>query len=192
MTPTQTMNLTNNFIIAMPNLSDPFFEKTVSYICQHTDQGAMGLTINHPTDISFSYFLSQLGITLEEESLTSTPIYLGGPIETQHGFILHSNDIEPSNSPQTLKINDSISLSSSKDILLAIAKGEGPSKFLITLGYAGWVKDQLEHEIQQNSWLNVASNNDIIFSTPANKRWERAASQLGIDINLISGDIGHG
>ncbi len=189
---TQTMNLTNNFIIAMPGLSDPVFEKTVSYICQHSAQGAMGLTINHPIDISFSYFLSQLSITLEKESLASTPIYLGGPIETQNGFILHTNDMELSDSPQSLKINDSISLSSSKEILQMIAKGKGPSQFLITLGYAGWVKDQLEYEIQQNTWLNVISNNDIIFSTPANKRWERAALQLGIDINLISGDIGHG
>lgn len=185
------MNLTNNFIIAMPSLSDPIFEKTVSYICQHTSQGAMGLTINHPIEISFRYFLSQLDITLEEDSLASTPIYLGGPIQTQHGFILHSNDIELPDSSQSLKINDAISLSSSKDILYAIAKGKGPSKFLITLGYAGWIKDQLEQEILQNSWLNVVSNNDIIFSTPASKRWEKAASQLGIDINLISGDIGH-
>lgn len=185
------MNLTNNFIIAMPGLVDPMFEKSVSYICQHTEQGAMGLTINRPTDISFSHFLSQLDIPLTDETLAATPIYLGGPVETGHGFILHSNDTDPGTWSQTLKINDSISLSSSKDILTAIAKGEGPSHFLITLGYAGWSKDQLENEIQQNSWLNVVADNDIIFNTASNKRWEKAAMKLGIDINLISGDIGH-
>lgn len=185
------MNLTNNFIIAMPGLADPVFEKSVSYICQHTEQGAMGLTINRPTDITFSHFLSQLDIPLTDETLASTPIYLGGPVETGHGFILHSNDTELNSWSQTLKINDDISLSSSKDILTAIAKGEGPSYFLITLGYAGWSKNQLEHEMQQNSWLNVVADNDIIFSTPSEKRWEKAALKLGIDINLISGDIGH-
>jgi len=186
------MNLTNNFIIAMPGLADPVFEKSVSYICQHTSQGAMGLTINRPIDISFSYFLSKLDIPLEDKSLASTPIYLGGPIETEHGFILHSNDGEASSNSQTLKINNDISLSSSKDILAAIARGEGPTQYLITLGYAGWIKDQLEYEMQQNSWLNVLADSNIIFSTPFKKRWEKAAQKLGIDINLISGDIGHG
>ncbi len=185
------MNLTNNFIIAMPGLADPIFEKSVSYICRHTDQGAMGLTINHPIDISFSHFLSQLDIPLKDETLAATPIYLGGPVETGHGFILHSNDTEPGNWSQTLKINDDISLSSSKDILTAIANGEGPADFLITLGYAGWSKDQLENEMQQNSWLNVLADSDIIFNTPSEKRWQKAAMKLGIDINLISGDIGH-
>ncbi len=185
------MNLTNNFIIAMPGLADPIFEKSVSYICRHTEQGAMGLTINRPTDISFSHFLSQLDIPLMDETLAATPIYLGGPVETRHGFILHSNDAGQDNWSQTLKINENISLSSSKDILTAIANGEGPADFLITLGYAGWSKDQLETEMQQNSWLNVIADSDIIFNTPSEKRWQKAAMKLGIDINLISGDIGH-
>lgn len=185
------MNLTNNFIIAMPGLADPAFEKSVSYICQHTEHGAMGLTINRPTNINLSQFLSQLDIPLTDKTLLSTPIYMGGPVETGHGFILHSNDTELGSWSQTLKINDDISLSSSKDILIAIASGEGPSHFLITLGYAGWSKDQLENEMLQNSWLNVVADNDIIFSTPSEKRWSKAAMKLGIDINLISADIGH-
>lgn len=185
------MNLTNNLIIAMPGLADPIFEKSVSFICQHTEQGAMGLTINHPTNITFSELLSQLDIPLTEASLTSIPIYLGGPIETGHGFILHSNDAKLDSWTQTLKINDDLSLSSSKDILIAIANGKGPSNFLITLGYAGWGKGQIEKEMEQNSWLNVTADNDIIFHTPTEKRWESAAMKLGIDINLISGDIGH-
>lgn len=185
------MNLTNNLIIAMPGLADPLFKKSVSFICQHTEQGAMGLTINHPTNIIFSELLSQLNIPLTDDSLASTPVYMGGPVETGHGFILHTNDTDLETWTQTLRINDHISLSSSKDILLAIASGKGPSNFLITLGYAGWGKGQIEREMVENSWLNVSADNDIIFNTPSEKRWESAAMKLGIDINLISGDIGH-
>jgi putative transcriptional regulator len=184
------MNLTNHFIIAMPGLADPMFEKSVSFICQHTEQGAMGLTINRPTDILFSEFFSQLNIPLKDDSLASLPVYLGGPVETGHGFILHSNDSGHTWN-QTLKINKHISLSSSKDILIAIANGEGPSHYLVTLGYAGWGSGQIEQEMEQNSWLNVPANNDIIFNTPYDKRWESAALSLGIDIHLISGDVGH-
>ncbi len=190
------MNLTSHFIIAMPGLADPMFEKTVSFICQHNEQGAMGLTINRPIGISFSELLSQLNIPLEDSKLASTPIYLGGPVETGHGFVLHSNDTkkQPAHQndwEQTLSINKHISLSSSKDILTAIAKGEGPTDFLIILGYSGWTSGQIESEIQDNSWLNVPADNDIIFNTPFSRRWESAAMKMGIDINLISSDIGH-
>lgn len=183
------MNLTNNFIIAMPGLADPMFEKSVSYICQHNEKGAMGLTINHPTNLSLSELLSQLGIPLVDESMASLPVYLGGPVEMGHGFVLHSNDA--ASWRQTIKINDDISLSSSKDILIAIANGEGPSDFLITLGYAGWSGGQIEREMEENSWLNAPAEKDIIFNTPYEKRWELAAMSLGVDIHLISGDIGH-
>lgn len=185
------MNLTNHFIIAMPGLADPMFHKSVSFICQHTDEGAMGLTINHPTDIPFSELLSQLNIPLTDEKLASLPVYLGGPVETGHGFILHTNEGGFDHWKQTMKINDHISLSSSKDILIAIANGEGPSDFLIMLGYAGWGSGQIEREMEENSWLNVPADNDIIFNTPYDKRWESAALSLGVDIHLISGDIGH-
>ncbi|MCU7836431.1 MAG: YqgE/AlgH family protein [gamma proteobacterium symbiont of Taylorina sp.] len=184
------MNLTNHFIIAMPGLADPMFEKSVSFICQHNEHGAMGLTINRPTDITFVELLSQLNIPLEDSSIGSTPVYLGGPVETGHGFILHSNHDKKS-WQQTLSINEHISLSSSKDILTAIAKGEGPADYLIILGYSGWISGQIEKEIQENSWLNTPADNDIIFHTPFNKRWENAAMKIGIDIHLISSDIGH-
>ena len=184
------MNLTNNFIIAMPGLADPLFEKSVSFICQHNDYGAMGLTINHPTDISFVELLAQLNIPIEDKSISSTPVYLGGPVATSHGFILHANSNDKT-WDQTLHINEQLSLSSSKDILTAIAKGEGPEDYLIILGYAGWVKGQIEKEIQENSWLNVIADNEIIFHTPSAKRWEKAASRMGVDINLISSDVGH-
>jgi len=188
------MNLTNNLIIAMPGLADPMFEKTVSFICQHTDQGAMGITINRPTDISFSQLLSQLNIQLDDSLASvfaSTPVYLGGPVETGHGFILHSNDTNSDGWAQTLRINEQISLSSSKDILQAIALGNGPSEYLVTLGYAGWGSGQIENEMTENSWLNVPADNKIIFQTPFEKRWESAALKLGVDIHLISNDIGH-
>ena len=135
--------------------------------------------------------VSPFQVKAETASLASTPVYMGGPVETGHGFILHTNDTELETWTQTLRINDQISLSSSKDILFAIASGKGPSNFLITLGYAGWGKGQIEREMLENSWLNVSADNDIIFNTPSEKRWESAARKLGIDINLISGDIGH-
>lgn len=190
------MNLTNNFIIAMPGLADPMFEKTVSFICQHNEHGAMGLTINRPIDIAFSELLSQLNIPLEDSKLASTPIYLGGPVETGHGFVLHANDtnkLTPQQNvwEQSLSINKHISLTSSKDILTAIARGEGPEDFLIVLGYSGWTSGQIEVEMQQNSWLNVAADNEIIFHTPFSQRWESAAMKIGIDIKLMSSDIGH-
>ncbi len=185
------MNLTNNLIIAMPGLADPLFEKSVSFICQHTDNGAMGLTINHPTNINFAKLLEQLEIPLDKDSLADIPVYLGGPVETGHGFILHSNDCEQKIWNQTLRINDDFSLSSSQDILKAIAGGNGPSDFLITLGYAGWGRGQIEKEMEENSWLNVQADRELLFNTPSEQRWESAAKKLGIDINLISGDIGH-
>lgn len=184
------MNLTNHFIIAMPGLTDPLFEKSVSLICQHNEQGAMGLTINNPTDITFETFLSQLDIPLENKSIGQTPVYLGGPVETGHGFILYANNTDQ-NWEQTIAVNEHLSLSSSKDILTAIAKGNGPSDYLIILGYSGWHGGQIEKEIQENSWLNVPADNDIIFQTPINQRWENAAMKIGIDIHLISSEIGH-
>jgi len=199
------MDLTNHFIIAMPGLSDPLFAKTVNYICQHDSQGAMGLTINHPIDIPFSELLSQLNIPLKNSTLASTQIYQGGPVETGHGFILHTNEFtvkknEVANriennktdyASQTLKINDYLSVSSSIEILNAIAQDEGPNKFLIALGYSGWGAGQLEREMSENAWLHVPADQHIIFDTPDNLRWESAAKQMGIDIHLISSESGH-
>ncbi len=189
------MNLTNHLIIAMPGLMDPMFEKSVSFICQHTEKGAMGLTINRPVEVSFGKLLKQLDIPVKTQTLSEhfagIPVYLGGPVDTEHGFVLHSSENRSASWGQSLKINDKLSLSSSKDILQAIADGEGPDNFLVTLGYAGWSEGQIEREMQENSWLNVPADNDILFNTPSEQRWERAAEKLGIDIHLISGDIGH-
>ncbi len=189
------MNLTNHLIIAMPGLADPMFEKSVSFICQHTDKGAMGLTINRPLEVTFADLLKQLDIPLKNDTLSSrfasTPVFLGGPVETEHGFVLHSSKHASDSWGQSLKINDDLSLSSSRDILNAIASGEGPDRFLVALGYAGWSEGQIEREMQENSWLNVPADNEILFNTPYEQRWESAAMKLGIDIHLISGDIGH-
>ncbi len=189
------MNLTNHFIIAMPGLVDPMFEKSVSFICQHTAKGAMGLTINRPIEVSFAELLKQLDIPVTNGSLSerfaNTNVYLGGPVDTEHGFVLHSNENHSDAWGQSLEISDKLSLSSSKDILKAIANGEGPDNFLVTLGYAGWSEGQIEREMQENSWLNVPTDNDILFNTPFEQRWESAARKLGIDIHLISADIGH-
>ena len=214
------MDLTNHFIIAMPGLADPSFSKTVSYICQHDSQGAMGLTINRPLDIAFDELLTQLNIPLDNRSLAATPIYQGGPVDTTHGFILHSNEFNvpkdkagdpekhinssiennlakpaekkaSSHLSQTLKINDYLSVSSSVEILSAIARNEGPKKYLITLGYSGWGAGQLEREMSENAWLHVPADHQIIFDTPDKLRWETAAKQMGIDIHLISSESGH-
>lgn len=203
------MDLTNHFIIAMPGLTDPLFAKTVSYICQHDSQGAMGLTINHPMDVTFNELLSELNIPLNNTALSSTPIYQGGPVDAGHGFILHTNEFsvnkdaaentlekyaEHHASPyasQTLKINDSLSVSSSIEILRTIANNQGPKKYLIALGYSGWGAGQLEREMSENAWLNVPADQHIIFDTPDNLRWETAAKQMGVDIHLISSESGH-
>lgn len=198
------MDLTNHFIIAMPGLADPSFARSVSYICQHDSQGAMGLTINRPLDIPFGELLSQLNIPLQDSLLAATPIYQGGPVETGHGFILHTNEFnqtreqvgsspedKASSASQTLKINDYLSVSSSIEILSAIARNEGPVKYLITLGYSGWGAGQLEREMSENAWLHVPADYTIIFDTPDNLRWETAAEKMGIDIHLISAETGH-
>lgn len=182
------MNLTDHFIIAMPGLADPIFEKTVSYICQHSAEGALGITINRPTDMRFGELVAQMNIQLVDKALDDIPVYLGGPVETGHGFILHSSD---RTWPQSLVINDEISLSSSKEALEAIAQGKGPEKFLVALGYSGWGGGQMEEEMLANAWLTVSADKEIIFDVANHLRWEKAAKQLGIDIHLMSGEAGH-
>ncbi len=164
----------------------------------------MGLTINRPLDIPFSELLSQLNIPLQDSLLAATPIYQGGPVQTGHGFILHTNEFklsteqlgsktenQASSKSQTLKINDYLSVSSSIEILSAIARNEGPVKYLITLGYCGWGAGQLEREMSENAWLHVPADYTIIFDTPDDLRWETAAEKMGIDIHLISAETGH-
>lgn len=181
-------SLTNHFLIAMPGLQDPNFSRTVTYICEHTDQGAMGIVINRPLDITLGELFIQLDIVTVHSEVRDIPVYQGGPVQTDRGFVLHSAG--PA-FDSTLSITPDISVTTSRDVLEAIASGEGPDDTLIALGYAGWGGGQLEQEMSTNSWLNGPASNDIIFRMSPTARWMAAAQLLGVDLNLLSGEVGH-
>jgi len=184
----ENVSLTNHFLIAMPQLDDPNFFHSVTYICQHDQQGAMGIIINQPLDMKLDDVLEQLEIENDDAALAQQTIYFGGPVQQERGFILHSPDKKWES---TLFISDSIAITSSGDILKDIVAHKGPKQSLIALGYAGWGSGQLETELAQNAWLSVPAAAEIIFDTAVEKRWQEAASLLGIDLKLLSEDIGH-
>ncbi|MGD9355953.1 MAG: YqgE/AlgH family protein [Chromatiales bacterium] len=181
-------NLTNHFLIAMPGLQDPNFEKSVTYICEHSEDGAMGIVINNPLSIPVSEILEQLDIDEKASGIPDNPIYLGGPVNGERGFVLHDNDTEWDS---TLRVKNGISVTTSRDILVSIASGTGPERSLIALGYAGWGSGQLEQELADNAWLAVPADEAIIFDLPPEERWNAAAAELGIDLALLSTDTGH-
>lgn len=185
---TDSSNLTNQFLIAMPSLDDPNFQQTVTYLCDHNDEGAMGLVINRPMDLEFAELLSFLKIDDSRSRHPYIPIYQGGPVQTERGFVLHQ-DIGQWEA--TMAVTENIGLTLSQDIIEAIAHGGGPSRFLIALGYAGWGAGQLEHEIAANSWLNGDADPAIIFDTPIEQRWTASAHHLGVELKHLSNDIGH-
>ena len=181
-------SLRNHFLIAMPTLDDPNFSHTVTYICEHSEEGAMGLIINRLMEISLGDVLVQMEIEPSRKLNTSVAVHEGGPVHPEQGFVIHS----PLGAWQsTLSISDDIGLSTSRDILTAIAHGEGPSHHLIALGYAGWGPGQLEQEIAQNTWLSGPISMEILFELPLENRWAAAAGLLGVDLNLISSEFGH-
>jgi len=188
LTDMDSMNLTHHFLIAMPGLNDPNFYHTVTYICSHNEEGAMGIVINKPLDLMLGEVLEQMDIALEDEVARDTPIYDGGPVQSDRGFILHQYDKDWDSS---LKINEQIGIATSLDILDAIANGKGPENTFIALGYAGWSAGQLEQEMQDNIWLSGPADSHIIFDTPVEQRWNSAASLLGINIDQLSPDVGH-
>lgn len=180
--------LTNQFLIAMPNLMDPNFFHSVTYICEHNENGAMGIVINQPVDLTVGDLVNQIGMQSKENPLLDQPVYRGGPVETERGFVLH----QPLGKwESSLQVAEGIGVSTSNDIIRAIAQGNGPRQCLIALGYAGWGAGQLEQEMVQNAWLSGPADTDIIFNTTAEKRWEQAAKLLGVDINQMTGDAGH-
>ncbi|BGI51048.1 MAG: YqgE/AlgH family protein [Arsenophonus endosymbiont of Ceratovacuna japonica] len=186
------MNLQNHFLIAMPTLLDPYFQKSVVYICEHNETGAMGLVINKTFEqISINNILKTLNVkTTQYDYITALnqPIFSGGPIAEAHGFILHS----PKNGfNSTLKLSDEIMITTSKDILETLGTNQQPEKTLIALGYSSWDKGQLEKEIIENNWLTAKANSNIIFQTIVSKRWREAAALIGIDIFNISNQAGH-
>jgi len=185
----QKMNLTHHFLIAMPNMADPHFAKTLTFICEHNDQGALGIVVNRPIEMNLHTLLEQVSIPLASEAFKSVPIHFGGPVQVDRGFVLHT----PLGQWQsTLAVSSEIGLTTSKDILQAVARGEGPGKLLVTLGYAGWAPGQLEHELAQNAWLTVQAKPEVIFDMTAEERLPAAMGLLGIDFASLSEQAGHG
>jgi len=173
----------------MPTLYDPNFSKTLTLICDHSsDQGAMGIILNQPTRLNIFELLNMQAPEIEDESLASIRIHSGGPVDNDHGFILHDSHAEYES---TIQVTDNLFLTSSADILDDIANGVGPNNKLIVLGYAGWSPGQLETEISTNSWLTINYQQDLVFSTPADQQWLAAGNLLGIDLNLMSSQPGH-
>lgn len=184
----ENTNLTDQFLIAMPTLRDPNFERTVTYICAHNDEGAMGIVINKPLDIELGEIFEQMDIDSSNAIAKHKTVFQGGPVHIDRGFILHKANTQWDSS---IVVSNKICVTTSKDILEAIADGEGPDEALIALGYAGWGEGQLEDEIMQNAWLSGPADMDIIFNTPYDQCWQAAAEHLGVDLEKLSSDIGH-
>jgi putative transcriptional regulator len=184
----QKINLTQHFLIAMPNMVDPHFAKTLTFICEHNDQGALGIVVNRPIDMNLATLLEQVSIPLAAEQFKSIPVHFGGPVQVDRGFVLH----KPLGQWQsTLAVSAEVGLTTSKDILQAVARGEGPRQLLVTLGYAGWAPGQLEHEVAQNAWLTVQARPEVIFDLRAEERLPAAMGLLGIDFASLSDEAGH-
>jgi putative transcriptional regulator len=185
-------NLRGHLLIAMPGLNDPNFDHTVTYILEHNEGGAFGLIINRPIDLDMSDVMQQLSITSTSQTLNLQPVLLGGPVQPERGFVLHRSNTELS-APwdSSAAFADGISVTTSSDILEALAAGNGPDPMLFILGYAGWDAGQLETEISDNAWLSVAATPEILFETPLEDRWEASARLLGVDPASISPVAGH-
>ena len=181
--------LQNHFLIAMPNMRDPNFNGTVTYLCKHDDQGALGIIINRPLDMQVSEIFRQLSFDIVDEDQAERPVLGGGPVQTDMGFVLHQSeeDYDTTLNPADVGIKVTVS----QDILDSMARGEGPQPALVALGYAGWDPGQLEAELAANAWLSVPAEPTIMFDTPFEKRWEAAAALLGVSISQLSTYAGH-
>jgi putative transcriptional regulator len=188
-------NFTNQFLIAMPGMGDESFAGAVVYLCEHTDKGALGLVINKPIDIKLKNLFEKVELTLDREDLADEPVYFGGPVQTERGFVLHERlggeGGEGGHYSSSLQIAGGLEMTTSKDVLEALSHGAGPKKVLVTLGYSGWGAGQLEDEIGRNGWLNVNASPEVIFDTPIEQRYDKALSLLGIDPRMLSQEAGH-
>lgn len=181
--------LSRHLLIAMPALDDPNFTRGVTLICQHSEEGAMGLTINRPSDLRLGDVMRQIGLTQIPPDVAARKVLLGGPVQVERGFVLH----EPSDTwDSSAKLGDDLVVTTSKDVLHAIAEGRGPNRYLVLLGYAGWGAGQLEQEVRDNAWLTAEPHDhDLLFDTPIEQRWDAAARLLGVDISRMTGSVGH-
>jgi putative transcriptional regulator len=217
------IDLTHHFLIAMPGLEDALFEHSVVYVCEHNERGALGLIINKPSDLLLSGLFEKIALTLNRTDLSDAPVFLGGPVQTERGFVLHepmgqggesvysstlvikgeSSETAPEQDPIDESESESepdgevntsparLEMTTSKDVLEAMAEGAGPRKALVTLGYATWGKGQLESELAENAWLTVQADHSIIFDTPPEQRYARAMGLLGLDAGMLHGEAGH-
>ena len=192
-----SINLTNHFLIAMPGLEDAAFAKSVVYLCEHSERGALGLVINKPSDINLQKLFDKVDLPLGRPDLKDAPVYQGGPVQTDRGFVLH--DPVPSPDPEdkapvyasTIVVPGGLAMTTSRDVLEALSSGVGPRRVLISLGYASWGEGQLESEIGENSWLTVHADERVIFDTPVDERYDRALSLLGVQAWMLSNEAGH-
>ncbi|MEK9824859.1 MAG: YqgE/AlgH family protein [Methylotenera sp.] len=189
----ENTNFTGHLLIAMPNLTDPYFAKSVTLICSHSPEGAMGVVINRPTDMRYGVLFEKIGLTLNNAELAAQPVLFGGPVQPERGFVIHSLGSEWDSS---IKISEQVTLTTSKDILTALAESNSPQRLLLSLGYAGWVAGQLEQEIAQNAWLSVKPKDQetlakVLFDTPHQDQLNAAMSLLGFDPSMLSDTAGH-
>ena len=191
------INLTHHFLIAMPGLQDETFQRSVVYLCEHSARGALGIMINKPSDISLKNLFDKVELPLARPDLVAAPVYQGGPVATERGFVLHEAVFAGEDKPEetvyasTMTIPGGLEMTTSKDVLEALSTGAGPRKVLVSLGYAQWGEGQLESEIGENSWLTVGADAAIIFDTPAEQRYDKALALLGLQAWMLSSEAGH-
>ncbi len=206
-----SINLTHHFLIAMPSLEDEAFAKSVVYVCEHSDRGALGLVINKPSDLSMTGLFDKVDLPLHRQDLMNAPVLQGGPVHTERGFVLHDamvldapaqeaqalsavsskDEAQESVYASTMTIPGGLEMTTSKDVLEALSIGAGPKRVLISLGYSAWGEGQLESELAENSWLTVGADTSVIFDTPVEQRYERAMKLLGLEPWMLSNDVGH-
>jgi putative transcriptional regulator len=190
-------NLTNHFLIAMPGLQDAMFSKSVVYLCEHSARGALGLVINKPCEIDLRRLFEKVDLPLFRKDLSAAPVFLGGPVQTERGFVLHDPSFSEADKPHepvyasTMCIPGGLEMTTSKDVLEALSTGAGPRRVLVSLGYSSWGEGQLESELSDNSWLTVAADPTLIFDTPVAQRYEQALKLLGVEAWMLSPDVGH-
>lgn len=184
----ENVNLTGHFLIAMPAMTDPYFARSLTYICEHNAQGAMGVVINRPIEMTLEELFDQINLELSDKTLGQTPVHFGGPVQIERGFVLH----QPVGQWQSsIAVSADTALTTSKDILDATAHGMGPQKLLVTLGYAGWTAGQLEQELAQNAWLSVEAEDSVIFDLPNDQKLNAAMRLLGVDFGSLADEAGH-
>ena len=194
----QPINLTHHFLIAMPGMQDETFTKSVIYLCEHSSRGALGLVINKPSDIDMRHLFEKVDLPLSRDDLAGTPVFHGGPVQIERGFVLHEAVFKASDAESketvyasTMAIPGGLEMTTSKDVLEAISTGAGPKKVLVSLGYSAWGEGQLESELAENSWLTVGADVSVIFDTPVEQRYDKALSLLGVQSWMLASEAGH-